>query len=535
MSKFLTKKTVYKLCPNTIDEVSETVEDICTLYKTDRKVMLRNRLSIEESLGIWLDNLGEGTEITVETSKKFFKPYFQISAEGERCNPYNSDEENYGNSENSMLVNIGLVPAFTYSKGKNILTFNIRKKQLNQIVVLLLIVASAVVLGVLFKNILNPDTINILSENIISPIEDTVFKILSCIAGPMIFLSVAWGVYGIGDVYTLGVVGKKLMLSFFGVVFAFSALGSLFYPLLGPAISLTSSQTSQLNKIFSMILDIFPSNVFSPFVEGNTLQIILLGFIIGLALIFLGQRTRAVATAVEQINYIVSFLMNTISKLVPYFVFVVLLRIIWNDSLKVFFGIGRFAVTYLVAYLLLISGFLLYVSAKRKVSPFKLLKVCLPSFLIAVTTASSAATFDSNMKIAQKKLGINKAFSAFGIPFGQVVFKSVSALYYVLLCFFFASKYGINVSVSWIISAVVIAAISAVATPPIPGGAAATYTMIFLQLGIPSNALAIALSIDMIFDFFQTSGDMMMLLLEMLNVSGKIGMLDKNTLHNKLK
>ena len=59
-----------------------------------------------------------------------------------------------------------------------------------------------------------------------------------------------------------------------------------------------------------MILDIFPGNVFSPFVEGNTLQIIFLAFVIGLSMIFLGQRTSSVARAVEQINHIIAFLMG---------------------------------------------------------------------------------------------------------------------------------------------------------------------------------------------------------------------------------
>ena len=72
-----------------------------------------------------------------------------------------------------------------------------------------------------------------------------------------------------------------------------------------------------------MILNIFPANILSPFVEGNTLQIIFLAFVIGLSMIFLGQRTSAVAKAVEQINYIITFLMGTISTFVPYFVFIV--------------------------------------------------------------------------------------------------------------------------------------------------------------------------------------------------------------------
>ena len=74
------------------------------------------------------------------------------------------------------------------------------------------------------------------------------------------------------------------------------------------------------------------------------------------------------------------------------------------------------------------------------------------------------------------------------------------------------------------VSAVIITAVSAVSTPPIPGGAAATYTMLFLQLGIPAEALVITVALDMIFDFFLTSGDMLLLLVELFSISSKIGM-----------
>ena len=66
------------------------------------------------------------------------------------------------------------------------------------------------------------------------------------------------------------------MLSFVSVVFLFSAEGVLFYPFLGNGISAHSSVSSQFGTLFEMILNIFPANILSPFVEGNTLQIIFL-------------------------------------------------------------------------------------------------------------------------------------------------------------------------------------------------------------------------------------------------------------------
>ncbi len=508
-----------------IDEISERISDYCTKLKIDRKTISKYRIAAEESLSLWMDKFGENVEVELEFGKKFFSKFIKLKIKGSRYNPYdNKETENYGTAANDILLRVGLIPEFNYQNDTNVLVFNLKRKPMNQIIVLVGIILVSVLVGFCGKLILDDNIIVSLSNNLIKPVEDTFFNVLSSIAGPMIFLSVAWGIYGIGDVYTFGKIGKRLMLEFVKTIFVFVAIGALFYPLLGPAVSKVSAGSSQFSNIFNMFLSIFPSNIFSPFVEGNTLQIIFLAFIIGLSLIFLGQRTSAVARAVEQINHIINFLMEFVSKLVPFFVFVVLVNIIWSGTISAFKEVWRFTVIFLVAAIILGILFLLYVCLKNKQKPWEMFKAVLPSYLIAISTASSSATFDTNMKICNSKFGINKELSSFGIPFGMVIFKPVTALYYLLICFYFASVYSVPVSVSWIITAIVITVISAIATPPIPGGAAATYTILFTQLGINSKAIVMAIAVDMIFDFLTTSGNMFLLLLKMFNVSGKMGM-----------
>ncbi len=45
----------------------------------------------------------------------------------------------------------------------------------------------------------------------ITPVFDTFMGLLSAVAGPLIFLSVAGGIYNIGDIATLGKVGKRII------------------------------------------------------------------------------------------------------------------------------------------------------------------------------------------------------------------------------------------------------------------------------------------------------------------------------------
>ena len=47
---------------------------------------------------------------------------------------------------------------------------------------------------------------------------------LSAVAGLMIFLSVLCGIYGMGDIVTLGRIGKRIILRFLSVSFLASAV-----------------------------------------------------------------------------------------------------------------------------------------------------------------------------------------------------------------------------------------------------------------------------------------------------------------------
>jgi len=527
-STISTKK--YFLSLKSIDEISEDIVEFGKKLNLGNKEISKYRIAAEESLSLWLESIGENAEVELEFGKKLFSNYFRLKVKGKLNNPYNNREkiENFGTTANGILVRIGLIPEYNYFDDTNILTFNMKRKPKNQVLVLLGIILASVIIGFGGQFLISSDFTSTLTKNLVSPIEDAFFNVLSAIAGPMIFLSVAWGIYGIGDVYTLGKIGKKMMLAYIRTIFLFVAIGVFFYPVLGPSLTTSTMGTSQFSNIFKMFLSIFPSNIFSPFVEGNTLQIIFLAFIIGLSLIFLGQRTSSVARAVEQINNIINFLMEFVSKLVPFFVFIVLVNIIWSNSLNAFSEVWKFTLIFLIAVAFSLFLFLMFVCIKYKQNPIKMIKTILPSYLIAVSTASSSATFESNMKICNTKFGINKEFSSFGVPFGMVIFKPTTALYYLLVCFYFASVNNVSVSISWIITAVVITAVSAVATPPIPGGAAATYTILFTQLGINPNSLVLVIAIDMIFDFILTSSDMYMLLLQMFHLSNKMGMRDKS-------
>ena len=70
-----------------------------------------------------------------------------------------------------------------------------------------------------------------------------------------------------------------------------------------------------------MALDIIPDNFLTPFTEGNPMQIVFLGALIGLALLVLGNRADTAAAVAGQANAVIQLIMEGVGFFVPFFIF----------------------------------------------------------------------------------------------------------------------------------------------------------------------------------------------------------------------
>ncbi len=518
------------LSASAVDAFSGYIREFLSALKLSSRDISRYTVSAEEILLNYLEkNYGEA-KIRLSVGKRFFRNFIQLEIEGDADNLYHSDTNEYSVLGDQILQSLGLSPEYSYSGGKNTYFFRIKKKSINPFLSLVISLASAILAG--FGGLFIPDGArNIILDSFLVPLHDTFLNALGCIAGPMIFLSVAWGIYGIGDASTLKRIGKRLITGYIGTVSVCAVVvGILFIPLFSLNFSASSDTFSELSSILSMFLGIIPKNIFSPFTEGNTMQIIFLAVIIGTVMLFLGQKTTAVAKAVEQINYIVQFLIEAISKLVPYFIFIIIVKMIWSDSFSVFAKVGKMFGLFILAVIIMLILVITYTAIRNRVNPLLLIKKGIPTFLIAITTASSAAAFGTNIKACRTQYGISDTISSFGLPLGMVTFKPATALSYLVIALSFAEIYKVSISPAWFIMMLLTSIILSLATPPIPGGAITAYTVLLTQLSIPSTALAIVLACDTIFDFINTGCDQFLLPFAIINQSGKLGMLNNDML-----
>jgi L-cystine uptake protein TcyP (sodium:dicarboxylate symporter family) len=66
--------------------------------------------------------------------------------------------------------------------------------------------------------------------------------------------------------------------------------------------------------------------------------------------------------------------------------------------------------------------------------------------------------------------------------------------------------------------------------PPIPGGATLGFAVVFAQLGIPAEMMAIAIAINAVLDFPATAIQVSGWQLTLIDVADSLDLLDKETL-----
>lgn len=514
----------------TIDHISEQIQNFLESLGQERRNIICIRMGLEAILLRWQERFGETAKVKLTAGTKFGRPFIAIDVPGEECNPMDCDEEYWGEFSARMLVNMGLFPEFTYRKGANSIMVKLKKQKGNPMAGLLLAVVSAFVLG--FGGLLLPQTVRFgLLEALLTPVCDTFLGALSTVAGPMIFLSVAWSIYGIGDAAMLGRIGKKMLLRFLGMTCLMTAFTlAVLMPFSDLVYSSGGLELAGAAGIIRLLLGIFPSNIFSPFIEGNSLQIILMAVVVGSVLLILGNQTREAALLIEQINTGFQYLMELINRMVPMFIFIALLQLIWSDSVQVILSAWKPVLYSTVCSFVLLFGLLTYICIKEKVEAVKLVQKLLPAFLIGLTTASSSAAYGTLTNTCEKRLGIHTRMVHFGIPLTIALYMPSCAVWFAACSLHFAELYHVEVSPVWIMSAVIVIAVAAIALPPIPGGSIACYTILFLQLGIPLETISIVVVLNAVIDFITTGLDITFGQCELLLQAGSVNMLDRDVL-----
>lgn len=513
-----------------IDQASQDASDFMEKYKVDRKGILRFRLMLEEILLKYREHFGEQANFSLRCVKYFKRLRIELSVMGEQLDPFENDEDE-GNVLRRLMANIGVMPVWQYKNGRNIVVFMPLKEPYSQTTKLLEMIVAAVVLGGLCQ-LLPVEFGSFLSIQIVTPVTDTFMKLLSAVSGPLIFLCILGGIRDMGDMETLGKIGKRALSIFLkaGIVIGvFDLLAML--PFFG--MQSGGGNSIDLSALIGMLLDIIPDNFFTPFVEGNPMQIIFVAIVGGVTLLILGNKVSNVSALVAQLTDIVNVITEGITSLLYVLVFCVIFGMILDGSFSVVLQSYRMVLIIILLNALLLPLTLIYTVVRRKVSPAVLVKKSLPTFLISLATASSSAAFADSIDTCEKRFGIDKKLTNFGMPLAQLLVAPGHVAMYLGISLSLAQSYHVSSSPGWLVIALIGSFILSIATPPVVGGTLIALNVLFVQLGIPAEAVGLAAAVSILLDFFATAVNLFCRYGLLIDLGARLSMLDESVLQRK--
>lgn len=343
------------------------------------------------------------------------------------------------------------------------------------------------------------------------PLGDLFIRLIRMVVVPLVIATIIAGAAGISDTSKLGRVALKALL-IYAITTAISvAVGLIFASVIQPGVGLDLSTEGLKAKeivpppLVDTLLNIVPINPIEAMAKGSMLQIIFFAVMFGFALSALGERAKPVLNFFEVVGDTMIRVTGTVMRFAPIGVFGLIAFTVSRHGLSVLLPLGSLILSSFLATVFFVCVVLLpMVRIFSKIPVMKFVKGIFEPWLVAFTTCSSAAALPANLD-STRRLGATKAISSFSIPLGNTINMNGTAIYMGVCAVFAAEVFGIPMDMTTKLTVVVMGVLAAVGTAGVPGAGLIMTTIVFTQIGIPLEAVALIAGVDRILDMIRTS------------------------------
>lgn len=533
ISDYTVYRTYTALTAVNIDGISEEIERFMKRLGKETNRIYRVRLKIEETLLRFRDKFGEDVEVTLITGISFRRPTIRISLEGEPYNPLINREQDIDNWSMGLLESTGINPRYVYAAGKNVIRLPLPPIQLNPAVKIVMILVAGVALGMISESLLNEEALDLLNKTVFELAYNLLIDILYCTAGPIIFFMVIDTILSVGTISHQGLRTKSIV----GRFLIISGLWGLSTSWLMLRITNTSPVTDHVSKeraleLAEAIRNFIPKSIFDPIIQANTPQLLLMSIVIGFAVLSIGKRENMTYDFLRHANLVGMRLARWISGIIPVFLIFVIAYVVVDDQKGEFLALANILVASALISLAWACIYMLYISGTQKIKPGKLMKKCWPSLRRALIAGSTEVSYDDSEACCIKELGIRRNLVTEILPLGTTLFMPANTIGVIVFLSYASTHSDIQITLIWLVQAVVLSVLLIVATPPIPGANFLAYMVIISMLGIDSWHLPIAMIFDILYAPISSAVNQFTLQMDMIAQAEMMGMVKRETLRS---
>jgi len=261
----------------------------------------------------------------------------------------------------------------------------------------------------------------------------------------------------------------------------------------------------------TQIFDAIPKSIAGPFTDdGTVMGVIFIAVAFGVAL--RGVRHHEVRTVEDLVHVALTSLitiLHWIIDLVPLAVFGIVASIIGVKGFHDFIALGGFVLAVLLGLFLQACYYLARVRLQTWVRPVDLLKGVRDALVMAFSTGSSTATMPVTYECLRKNVGLREQSASMGALVGSNFNNDGTALYEAMSALFVAQLLGMHLTLGQQFTVVLTSVIASVGAAGIPEAGLVTMTMVFKAVALPTDYIAMLLTVDWLLDRCRTAINVM--------------------------
>ena len=364
-----------------------------------------------------------------------------------------------------------------------------------------------------------------LNRYLAGPVGQIFLRLLFMIVVPLVFVSIALGVAGLGDLRRVGRVGGKAIAYFLITTALAATLGLIAVNIVRPGERLDAAVRTELLETYAQdassrvqaaatsnfgietLVNIVPRNPIRAAVDLDLLALIFFAFIFGAALTMIAvDRAQPVIRFFEGVNDVVIKIVEFAMRLAPYGVVALIFGVTSRFGFDLLAPLASYVLVVIVA--LILHGFVTNSIILRTLiglSPRLFFSRIRSSIVTAFSTSSSNATLPTNLAVIEKNVGVPPSIAGFVLPIGSTMCMNGTALFEGITVLFLAQVFGVGLSLGQQIIVVIMSVLTAVGAAGVPGGSIPLLVGILSMFGIPPEGIAIVLGVDRILDMSRTT------------------------------
>ncbi|MCR5774966.1 MAG: cation:dicarboxylase symporter family transporter [Lachnospiraceae bacterium] len=513
-----------------IREVTEFVRENLVEYEIKQKDCNKAILAVEEAAGSLINHRkasdSEETERLYITIRAFFGSVrIELSAKGEEYSLANNMEYTQIDTEEGPIANSQdsirkiLLDSMTDSiryhhyDGVNHIQMLVIKSRQSLLVGTIGSMILAIICGLIFAAVLSDESITFLNSTILVPVKTMYMNALKMIVCPVVFFSIISCIVQFSDLTALGRIGGKIIGLYLFTTAMAIAIGIGAFYLIQPGdasnakqmVADASSITSQTMNVSikDTIVGIIPSDIVTPFLKANMLQLIFMAVIFGIATGLLGKYSKTLTDIFYACNDLFLKVTTLIIKVMPIAVFCSIMSMILTMGIKTILSVLGMFGTFLLGLVGVMCLYCLLLLFVGRLNPLTFIKKYAPFMLQIFSLASSNASIPVNMEACEKKLGISKKIFSLSIPLGATINMDGTCIHLSVFALALAKVYGVEITGVAMISMIISIFVLSIGAPGIPGAGLICLSVLLTEMKVPVEAIGLVMGIDALCGMFR--------------------------------